>query len=51
LLRFNCKKIPSSLYVTRQLGKNEYFARQLRSWAHILAKEEEIPNSMRGNIL
>lgn len=48
LFRFNCKKIPSSLYVARQLGKNEYFARQLWSWAHILAKGEEIPNSMRG---
>ncbi|RHZ70355.1 hypothetical protein Glove_272g32 [Diversispora epigaea] len=31
LLKFNYKKIDASLYVARQLGKNKYFAQQLRS--------------------
>ncbi|CAG8760203.1 7727_t:CDS:1, partial [Funneliformis caledonium] len=38
----------ASLFVVQQLGKNEYFACQLRKWTHMLAQNQEIPISMCG---
>jgi len=38
----------ASLFVAQQLGKNKYFARQLREWTCMLTQKQEIPISMRG---
>jgi hypothetical protein len=48
LLKFENSKMEASLCVARQLGKNVYLARRIRSWASVLSKGEEVPVSMRG---
>jgi len=48
LLKFENSKMEASLCVARQLGKDVYLARRIRSWASVLSKGEEVPVSMRG---
>lgn len=48
LLNFEHSKMKASLSIARQLGRDEYLARRIRSWASVLQKGEEIPVSMRG---
>lgn len=48
LLRFEHSKMKASLAIARQLGRDEYLARRIRSWASGLSKGKEIPVSMRG---
>lgn len=47
LLKFE-SRMKASLCVARQLGRDEYLARRIRSWAFGLQKGEDIPLSMRG---
>lgn len=48
LLKFDQSRMKASLCVARQLGRDEYLARRIRSWALGLQKGEDIPLSMRG---
>jgi hypothetical protein len=48
LLKFQHSKMKASLCIARQLGRNEYLARRIRSWASLLYKGDDIPVSMRG---
>jgi len=48
LLKFENSKMEASLCVARQLGKDVYLARRIRSWASVLSKGKEVPVSMRG---
>jgi hypothetical protein len=48
LLKFEPSRMKASLFIARQLGRDQYLARRIRSWASALHKGEELPVSMRG---